>query len=146
MKQLFYSAFVYTILGLASGLYYRELTKAQDFTGDTQLAVVHTHLLVLGTLVFLIAMVVEKVFAISRSKLFGWFFWLFSAGLVLSAGMLTVHGTMTVLGVEASAAIAGIAGLGHILLTAGFIVFFLALRSVAFGAKKPMTAEAAVGA
>lgn len=139
MKKLFYSAFAYTIIGLLSGLYYRELTKAQDFAGETQLAVVHTHLLVLGTLVFLLAMVLERSFGISRSKLFTWFFWLFSAGLVLTVGMLVVHGTMTVMGAEAGAAIAGIAGIGHILLTAGFVIFFLALRSVAFGVKSGST-------
>ena len=31
------------IIGLVSGFYYRELTKAHDFTGDTQLALVHTY-------------------------------------------------------------------------------------------------------
>lgn len=47
MIRLYYSAALYTVLGLAAGLYYRELTKAQDFVGDTQLSVVHTHLLAL---------------------------------------------------------------------------------------------------
>lgn len=45
MKKLYYSAVIYTVLGLLAGLFYRELTKAQDFTGDTQLSVLHTHLL-----------------------------------------------------------------------------------------------------
>ena len=42
--------------------------------------------------------------------------------------MLTVHGSMTVLGGQAGAAIAGIAGLGHILLTIGLVLLFIALR------------------
>ena len=38
------------------------------------------------------------------------------------------HGTLTVLGKESSAMISGIAGLGHIAITAALIVFFVALR------------------
>ncbi|MBS6928970.1 MAG: DUF2871 family protein, partial [Finegoldia magna] len=43
MRRLLYAFLVYMIIGLVSGFYYRELTKAHDFTGDTQLALVHTH-------------------------------------------------------------------------------------------------------
>ncbi|MGH8882555.1 MAG: DUF2871 family protein, partial [Stackebrandtia sp.] len=32
------------VLGLAGGLFYREFTHADDFHGDTQLSIVHTHL------------------------------------------------------------------------------------------------------
>ena len=39
------------IIGLLSGFYYRELTKAHHFTGDTQLALVHTHTLILNVYV-----------------------------------------------------------------------------------------------
>lgn len=130
MKKLFYASFAYMILGVASGLFYREFTKANDFTDATftQLAVVHTHLLILGFLVLLVVLVIEKVFTISRSaKLFGWFFWLYNAGLILTAAMMIWHGMLTVLGEESTSMIAGIAGLGHILITAGMIVFFIAL-------------------
>lgn len=127
MKRLYYAALVYMILGLVAGLYYRELTKAEDFTGDTQLAVTHTHLLALGMLTFLIVLALEKLFSLSQSKLFSPFFWCYNAGLVITVAMMTVHGTLTVLGQEASAAISGIAGLGHILLTVGLILLFLAL-------------------
>ena len=42
--------------------------------------------------------------------------------------MLFWHGWLTVLGQEAGGMIAGIAGLSHILLTAGMVLFFLAFR------------------
>ncbi|WP_433675661.1 DUF2871 domain-containing protein [Microbacterium gorillae] len=131
MTKLLTAAFSYLILGLASGLFYREFTKANDFPegGATQLGLAHTHLLTLGFIVLLIALVIEKVFGISRSpKLFGWFFWLYNAGVVLTSAMLIWHGSLTVLGLDAGGMIAGIAGIGHILLTAGLIVFFVALR------------------
>ena len=47
---LFRLSAVWTAVGLASGLGYRELTRSRGFTGFTQLAVVHTHILVLGAL------------------------------------------------------------------------------------------------
>ncbi|MFF2495650.1 DUF2871 domain-containing protein [Agromyces sp. NPDC058064] len=130
MLKLFYAAFAYMIVGVASGLYYRELTKSQGFPeGEfTQLGLAHTHLLTLGFIVLLIVLVLEKVFELSQSRLFGWFFWVYNAGVVLTSAMLVWHGTLTVLGEESTAAIAGIAGLGHILVTAGMVLLFLALR------------------
>ncbi|ACQ78903.1 conserved hypothetical protein [Beutenbergia cavernae DSM 12333] len=129
MKQLFHAAAAYLVAGLASGLYYRELTKHYEFTGSTQLAVAHTHLLTLGVIVLLIALVLEKVFTVSASpRLFRWFLWTYNAGVVLSSAMMIWHGTLTVAGQESTKMIAGIAGLGHILLTVGLVLFFVALR------------------
>ncbi|MFD6676797.1 DUF2871 domain-containing protein [Rhodococcus zopfii] len=129
VKILVDSAFGYAVAGLASGLYYRELTKAQDFDGPTQLSTVHTHFLVLGVLFLLIVAVFERLFVLSASPLHRWFTVTFHAGLILTVSMQLVHGTMQVFGKEGSAAISGIAGIGHVLLTVAFVVFFLALRS-----------------
>jgi len=129
MKKLFYAAFAYMLVGVASGLFYREFTKLNDFPEGqfTQLGLVHTPLLTLGFIVLLVVLALEKLFALSRSKLFGWFFWVYNAGLVLTAAMLVLHGSLTVLGEESSKMIAGIAGLGHILLSVGMVLLFLAL-------------------
>ena len=131
MKKLVNAAFIYMLVGVASGVFYREFTKLNDFPEGqyTQLGVVHTHLLTLGFIVLLIVLLLEKVFTISASpKLFSWFFWLYNIGLVITAAMLVWHGSLTVLGEESSAMISGIAGLGHIFLAAGMIVLFVALR------------------
>lgn len=131
MKQLFNAALIYMVAGVASGLFYREFTKMNDFSEGqyTQLGLAHTHLLTLGFIILLIVLVIEKVFRLSQSpRLFAWFFWLYNVGVVLTSAMLIWHGSLTVLGQESSAMIAGIAGLGHIVLTAGMIVFFVALR------------------
>jgi hypothetical protein len=127
MRKIYVAAHVYMILGLVSGLYYRELTKAKDFTGDSQLGVVHTHILALGMLFFLIVLVLEKQFTLTAGKLFGAFFWVYNAGLALTVGMMLVRGTMTVLGHQAGAALDGISGLGHIVITLGLIFFFVNL-------------------
>jgi nitric oxide reductase large subunit len=98
MKKLYYAALAYTILGLAGGLFYRTFTHANNFTGDTQLAVVHTHFLVLGMVFFLGVMLFERAFKLSQSKLFNWFFWTYNVGLIWTAGFLTFNGMNTVLG------------------------------------------------
>jgi len=134
MRRLFSAAFAYMLVGVASGLFYREFTKINDFPEgeSTQLGLVHTHLLLLGFVVLLIVLLLEKAFTLSESRLFGWFFWLYNAGLVLTTAMMIWHGSLTVLGQESSGMIAGIAGLGHILLSAGMILLFLALRKRLF--------------
>jgi hypothetical protein len=127
--KLYIAARTYMILGVLSGLAYREFTKVKHFTGDTQLSVLHTHLLALGMLFFLIVLVLvlEKLFTLSASKLFGWFFWTYNAGLALTVAMMSVHGAQTVLGAETGEAFSAIAGPGHIVLTVGLILFFINL-------------------
>ncbi|MEV0399341.1 DUF2871 domain-containing protein [Actinoallomurus sp. NPDC050550] len=127
MKKIYNAAHLYMIIGLVSGFYYREVTKIKHFTGESQLGLVHTHVLALGMLFFLIVLMLEKQFALSTGKLFGWFFWIYNAGLAVTVAMMTVHGTLTVLGHGSGDAIALVAGLGHILLTVGLILFFIAL-------------------
>lgn len=127
MRKLVITAFVYCLLGLASGVYYREFTKLNDFTGDTQLSVLHTHLLMLGMFMFLIVLLLEKAFALTTSKNFKWFYYLYNAGVLLMATMFTIKGSLTVLGKETGAALAGISGMTHILLTVGLIYLFIVL-------------------
>ena len=144
MRKLYYAAFGYMLAGVASGLFYREFTKLNDFPEGqfTQLGLAHTHLLTLGFVILLIVLLLEKAFALSRSRLFAWFFWVYNAGVIMTSATLIWHGSLTVLGLEASKAIAGIAGTGHILLTVGMVLLFLALgralrRTQAAGEKAP---------
>lgn len=129
MRRLYYASFAYMLAGVLSGLFYREFTKLNGFPeGEfTQLGLVHTHLLTLGFIVLLIVLLLEKAFALSRSRLFGWFFWLYNAGVILTSAMMIWHGSLTVLGQESTKMIAGIAGTGHILLTAALMLLFIAL-------------------
>lgn len=141
MKKLLNASFAYAIAGVLSGLYYREFTKVNGFTGESQLGLVHTHWLVLGFIVLLLVLVLEKVFAVSAAapRLFAWFFGIWNAGVVVTGGMMLVKGTLVVAGADAgSKALAGIAGTGHILLTAGLVLLFLALRK-ALRAAPPST-------
>lgn len=54
MKKYFNIAFIYAIAAIASGVFYREFTKFNAFTGKTTLSITHLHLFVLGTIMFLL--------------------------------------------------------------------------------------------
>ncbi|MFC5370173.1 DUF2871 family protein [Arcanobacterium bovis] len=143
-SRLARSAFVWTILGLASGLIYRELTRQTGYTGFTQLALAHTHTLTLGTVVLLVVLVLTRVFNLESDRRFRFFpnFW--DAGLALTFVMLTIKGTAQVLELSwaSSKALAGIAGLGHMVLTGTFILLFLVLlRAVKANASRPVISE-----
>ncbi|MFW3612199.1 DUF2871 domain-containing protein [Staphylococcus caprae] len=129
MRRLLYSFLFYMLIGLLSGFYYRELTKAHHFTGDTQLALVHTHTLILGMFMFLLLLPLEKVFKLSSYYLFNWFFIVYHLGVIVTIGMMTVKGTLQVVGAKYSPeALAGFAGIGHTGMLAGLLLLFFLLR------------------
>lgn len=131
MRKLLATSLGYLIAGLAGGVFYREFTKFAGFEGRTTLGFLHLHLLVLGMLMFLIISLFEHRFQLVQEKLFSVFFGIYNAGLVVTVGSLTARGITQVLGTPlsagASAAISGVSGLGHILLTAGLILLFVLL-------------------
>ncbi|WP_394214839.1 DUF2871 domain-containing protein [Brachybacterium vulturis] len=133
MNRLLRTAFAYMILGLVSGLFYREYTRATDTLGvDSQLSTLHTHLLALGMLVFLLVLALDAVFSLSGSRSFTVFYWTYNIGLLVTVVMQAVRGVLTLDGqgpATTSAAIPDIAGLGHIVLTVGLVALFVALRA-----------------
>lgn len=142
-------AAMWTALGLAGGLYYRELTKHHGLGGTrelagTQLAVVHTHLLTLGTLVLLVLLALVGRFpALSDDRRFRWGVWSWQAGLGLSAVGMLVKGTMQVVDISGfdSPALAGISGLGHMVLTGAFVLLFLGLGRAVRGGTRAATGD-----
>lgn len=131
MKQLFKTAAFYAVLGLLLGVFYREFTKFNAFTGTTVIGFLHVHTLVLGMFLFLILIVMEKNFQITQAKTFKPFMYVYNSGLILTIIMMMVRGIPQVLTVSlnrgADAAISGIAGIGHILLAIGLFLLFKAL-------------------
>lgn len=129
-RRLGYAAAIYAALGLLAGLFYRTLTHSRDFTEPTVLSVTHTHLLALGMLVMLVVLAVERLFGLSGSRAYKWFEPLYHAGMAITVGALLVRGTLQVVATNpTSMALPGVAGLGHILLTAAFVVLFWSLRT-----------------
>ena len=130
MKKFSIAAAVYTALGLLAGLLYRTLTHSLDEHVFTQLNVTHTHLLVLGTIMMLIFLLLERAFALSRGKWHRTFWWTYNISLALTVAMMFVNGILALGGADGMAGMrAGISGIGHILITAAFVFFFLNLGS-----------------
>ena len=127
MKALYRSATMYTIAGLSFGLFYREFTKMQGFTGKTTLSILHGHTLTLGLLFFLILMLMEKQFALTASKRFkGWLVTYHIALIGTLATMLT-RGIVQVLGTDISG-LNHIAGTFHTLMAVAMVWFLVMLR------------------
>lgn len=124
MQQLVKWSAAYTVLGLLSGLFYRTIVLMTGYTEQTQLNTLHTHLLVLGTFFFLILLLLEAQFKLSEHAKFKAFLHTYNVGLILTTGMMLVRGLVTVYQLGDSHAIAGIAGVGHIIMTIAFGVFF----------------------
>ncbi|GAB4097547.1 DUF2871 domain-containing protein [Brachybacterium horti] len=133
MTRSLHTALTYLILGLASGVFYREFTKHTDaLLSHTPLNTLHTHLLTLGMIVFLVVLALDATLGLSGRRSFSVFWWTYNIGLVVTVAMQAVRGVLTLGGHDpatTSAAIPGIAGLGHLLLSVGLVSLFVALRA-----------------
>lgn len=132
MKKLLNTAFTYTVIALVAGVVYREYTKMIDFTGETNLSLLHTHLFTLGMLFFLLVLSLEVTLKVSQQKFFNGFFVTYNIGLILTTIMMAVRGFLQTQGGEISkamdASVSGISGVGHILLSVGLVLFFISLK------------------
>lgn len=91
---------------------------------SNHLSVLHTHILALGCFFFLTTLALEKVHTLSRQKiLFSAFFWAYSVGLATTVVSMFAIGVIQTYGGKESKALVGISGLGHILITAGIIMY-----------------------
>ncbi|MBU5592988.1 DUF2871 domain-containing protein [Clostridium sp. MSJ-4] len=132
MKKLINTAFIYAIAAMFCGVFYRELTKFMAFEGRTTLAFTHLHLLVLGTVIFLVLALFSIQTDLLEQKRFKTFFTVYNIGLPMMVGMFFVRGILQVMGTTLSsgmnAAISGIAGVTHIILASAIVLLFLCLR------------------
>lgn len=125
------SALVYAILAMVGGVFFREFTKFNAFDGATALAFVHTHYFALGMMGFLLMLLLEKSLGFTdhtvRKVVVA-----YHVGLNVTTLMLVVRGVTQVLALDlphgASAAISGIAGVGHIVLGVSIVLILLGVK------------------
>lgn len=138
MKRCINTSLLYTILAIVGGVFYREFTKFNGFTAKTSLSVVHTHYFLLGTVFFLLLLLLEKNFSFINVKT-GRVLAVYHIGLNLTAVMLVVRGVTQVLAPVlssgTSAAISGIAGIGHILLGVSMVLLLIQIRHSISGSR-----------
>ncbi len=135
MKKSLNYALAYAILAMAGGVFYREFTRANSFEGVTTLGKVHTHFFLLGMVMYLIIALFMWENDFSGKRAFKVFRAVYNTGVPLTGIMLGVRGVFEVLGTElskgASAAISGIAGIGHFLTGMGIIMLILIFKDCA---------------
>ena len=131
MKRYMNTALLYAILAMVGGVFYREFTKFNGFTAKTTLSVVHIHYFLMGMVFFLLLLVLEKSFSFTGPKT-GRVLVFYHVGLNLTAVMLVIRGVTQVLGTTLSsgmsAAISGMAGIGHILLGVSLVLLLVQLK------------------
>lgn len=131
MKRYMNLALLYAVLAMVGGVFYREFTKFNGFTAKTTLGVVHTHYFLLGMVFFLLLLLLEKSFSFTGAKT-GRILVAYQVGLNLTAVMFVARGVTQVLGTALSsgmsAAISGIAGIGHILLGISLVLLLLQVK------------------
>lgn len=139
MKRYSNAALLYAILAMVGGVFYREFTKFNGFTGRTSLGFVHTHYFLLGMVFFLLLLLLEKNFSFTGAKT-GRILMVYHIGLNLTTVMLVVRGVLQVLGTSLSsgmnAAISGIAGIGHILLGVSLVLLLVQVKGSVSRAKR----------
>lgn len=133
-------AFIYAITAMAFGVFYREFTKLNGFSGDTRLSVIHTHYFVLGMLFFLVLMLIEKSFGISSQKNLVRFVFAYNIGLNITGAAFFARGLTQVLQSElskgADTSISGVAGIGHVIMGVSLILILLKVKKSAAESKK----------
>ncbi|MBB5264667.1 hypothetical protein HNP82_001795 [Catenibacillus scindens] len=131
MKRYMKMALLYAVLAMIGGVFYREFTKFNGFTGKTALGVVHTHYFLLGTVFFLLLLLLEKSFSFTGTMT-GRILVIYHIGLNLTSVMFVIRGVFQVLGTSLSsgmnAAVSGIAGIGHILLGVSLILVLIQIK------------------
>ena len=135
MKKYLNVSILYAIVALIGGVFYREFTKINKYTGVTALGKVHVHLFMLGTIVFLLVSLFAMQQKLQENKTFRAFMWVYNIGLPITVIMFAIRGITEVLNMNlsssVSAAISGMAGIGHILTGTGIILLLVSLKKTA---------------
>ena len=134
IKRCANGALVYGAIAMIFGVFYREFTKLSQFTGQTNLAFLHTHYFLLGMFFFLLLMLAEKSLSFSGSRAAKAVV-TYQAGLnitalgLLARGLTQVWGTALSRGMDAS--LSGVSGIGHILMGVSLVLILLDIRKKA---------------
>ena len=132
MKRIINTAIVYFIFAMAGGVILSGIYKMERIYRATTLGVLHVHLLVMGTLLFLITALFAKVTMLAENLLFKKFFVLYNIALPAMVVMMLIRGIVQVLGIElgkmGNGMLSGLAGLSHIGMMIAFFLLLFAIK------------------
>ena len=135
MKRLANTAFVYALIAMLCGVIYREGSKFLELTEPTTWSLTHSHFFVLGMFFFLIVLLLEKSFHMTKDKKFKIFYIIYNVGLIVIFDITKNTNMMY------DKMISGISGIGHILLGMGIVLFFIILKKQLKDEKKKTTEQ-----
>ena len=144
MKRLANTAFVYALIAMLCGVIYREGSKFLELTEPTTWSLTHSHFSVLGMFFFLIVLLLEKSFHMTKDKKFKIFYIIYNLGLIVTGIMLWIRGIFDITkntNMMYDKMISGISGIGHILLGMGIVLFFIILKKQLKDEKKKTTEQ-----
>lgn len=134
MKKLINTAGIYGSLALFSGVFYREFTKFNGFEGDSMLSVAHTHFFAMEAFLFLFLSLFAMNSNLVEDLKFKRFSLIYNVGFPFMMLMIYVRGIFQVLETDLSsglnAAISGISGISHIIVTVALVYLFQALKNI----------------
>ena len=132
MKKIMNTSLIYFVLAMAGGVFYREFTKWNGYTEPTTLGVLHVHLLVMGTVLFLLIALFAKVTDLEKNSLFKKFFVLYNVALPFMVVMMLIRGIVQVLAIDlgkmGNGMLSGFAGLSHITMMVSLWMLLIALK------------------
>lgn len=132
MKKIMNTSLIYFVLAMAGGVFYREFTKWNGYTEPTTLGVLHVHLLVMGTVLFLLIALFTKVTDLEKNSLFKKFFVLYNVALPFMVVMMLIRGIVQVLAIDlgkmGNGMLSGFAGLSHITMMVSLLMLLIALK------------------
>ena len=136
MKKYINYSFVYAILALISGVFFREYTKMNNFAGKTQLSFAHVHVFALGTIFIILVGLLALFSNVEEKKTFRVFWRLYNLSLPFMCVMFVVRGVLEVSGKSlskaANSSISGIAGITHMLMAISLVMLFFGLKKAKF--------------
>lgn len=132
MKKIMNTSLIYFVLAMAGGVFYREFTKWNGYTEPTTLGVLHVHLLVMGTVLFLLIALFAKVTDLGKNSLFKKFFVLYNVALPFMVVIMLIRGIVQVLAIDlgkmGNGMLSGFAGLSHITMMVSLLMLLIALK------------------
>lgn len=132
MQKIVNTAFIYAIIAMICGVMYREGSKFLELAAPTTWSLTHTHFFVLGMIFFLIVLLLEKTFHLTKDRKFQIFYITYNIGLITTGIMLWIRGIFDITKnatVTYDKMISGISGIAHMLLGIGIIIFFIILKN-----------------
>lgn len=141
IKKLFYAFLSFISLALVVELAILITTKVigwdPNVSGRPWVVSAHVHIIVLGALVTLMLIILDKVYSITKLKLFKPFYITYLVGFTLLISFILYKGFSQLLGASTiSGLLQGGAAIAHITMFTALFMFIVVLKQALFGVAK----------